>query len=143
MIGKPEWFTRRKYLGWGIMPKTWQGWAYLIGIILPMFAIQFIPQVDRRGQGIFLAVWALIIVVDVIDIMVHMRTDERERVHEAIAERNALWAMVAVLAVGISYQAAQSMVREGAPGFDPVIIIALIVALVAKAGTNIYLDRKD
>jgi len=27
MIGNPEWFQRRKYGGWGIFPKTWQGWA--------------------------------------------------------------------------------------------------------------------
>lgn len=27
MFGKPEWF-RPKRLGWGLVPITWQGWAY-------------------------------------------------------------------------------------------------------------------
>lgn len=27
MFGKPEWF-REKVWGWGLVPITWQGWAY-------------------------------------------------------------------------------------------------------------------
>ncbi len=27
MFGKPEWF-RMKKIGWGLVPATWQGWAY-------------------------------------------------------------------------------------------------------------------
>jgi hypothetical protein len=27
MIGKPQWFTYRIF---GIMPRTWQGWAYIL-----------------------------------------------------------------------------------------------------------------
>ena len=36
MIGKSEWFNLRKYGGWGINPKTWQGYIYalLITIII-------------------------------------------------------------------------------------------------------------
>jgi hypothetical protein len=28
MIGNPEWFTYRIF-GWGVAPKTWQGWVYV------------------------------------------------------------------------------------------------------------------
>ena len=28
MIGKPEWFTYR-FLGWGVRPKTKEGWLYI------------------------------------------------------------------------------------------------------------------
>ncbi len=29
MFAKPEWFTSR-IAGWGIAPKTWQGWTYML-----------------------------------------------------------------------------------------------------------------
>ena len=41
MIGKPEWFERRKYLGWGIHPKTKEGWIYLLFIIFRIYSIKF------------------------------------------------------------------------------------------------------
>jgi hypothetical protein len=28
MLGKPEWFTYR-LAGWGLAPRTWQGWVYI------------------------------------------------------------------------------------------------------------------
>jgi len=30
MFGKPEWF-RDKKVGWGLVPVSWQGWAYATG----------------------------------------------------------------------------------------------------------------
>ena len=143
MFGKPEWFARRKYLGWGLMPKTWQGWVYTVAIVLPIVLIQFIPQLDERGKNILLVAWAILIVLDVVDIMAHMRSDERERIHEAFAERNALWAMMLVLVMGISFQVAQSVVQNGTYSIDPVILAAIFIGLAAKAGTNLYLDRKN
>ena len=68
--------------------------------------------------------------------------DERERVHEAIAERNAMWVMVAALVAGFAYRAAQASVA-GQVYVDPVILVALGAGLAAKAITNIYLDRRD
>jgi len=32
MIGKPEWFKYRIF-GWGLAPKTWQGYTYVLGIV--------------------------------------------------------------------------------------------------------------
>lgn len=143
MFGKPEWFSRRKYLGWGIMPKTWQGWLYLAIILLPFFLIQYLPQLDQSGRNILLIGWSVLMIFDFIDIMARMRTDERERIHEAIAERNALWAILVVLVIGTAYQIAQNLATNGKPYPDPVVLIAIFVGLFAKAITNLYLDRKD
>ena len=68
MIGKPEWFKRRKYTGQGITPKTWQGWIYTISIIIPIIALQIIPFLENFktiGSGI----WVIIVILDCIDIM--------------------------------------------------------------------------
>src|SRR3989344_3475445 len=115
MIGKPNWFVRRKYGGWGLFPATWQGWVYLV----------------------------IFLVADTIDIMIRIKKDERETLHEALAERNALWVIIFILAAGIAYQAAQSAILKGVPYVDPVIIIAIVAGLIAKAATNIYLDKRN
>jgi hypothetical protein len=148
MLGKPHWFQRRKYGGWGLYPKTWQGWAY-IGAAIAIFAlIQVIPLGDPQAPGtsqiriIATFILAGILVLDTIHIMAKLPMDERDRIHEAIAERNALWAIIAVLAGGIGWQAATSAVND-INMVDPVIIVALILGLLAKAVTNLYLDRKD
>jgi hypothetical protein len=70
------------------------------------------------------------------------RLDERERIHEAVAERNAMWVMVAALVVGFAYRSAQASVA-GEVYVDPVILVALGAGLAAKAITNFYLDRRD
>lgn len=141
MIGKPQWFGRRKYTGWGFTPRTWQGWAYIGLIVVAFVAVQAAPV--PPGAKLFLLVGlGLVFAVDTIDIMLHLASDERERVHEAIAERNALWAMIVVLIIGIAYQAAQTAAM-GVSYVDPWILVALVVAVVAKAVTNVYLDRRD
>ena len=53
------------------------------------------------------------------------------------------WAILAVLVMGFAFQISSNIVKTGTPGFDPVILAAIIVGLAAKAATNIYLDRKD
>lgn len=142
MIGKPEWFTRRKYLGWGVYPKTWQGWVYIAIFILPFAIFQALPFWNVQTRMIVTGVWLLLLIVDVIDIMVRMKLDEREKRHEAISERNALWAILLVLAVGLLYQVVTSAL-DNSIVFDPVIAAALVGGLIVKAASNIYLDRKD
>lgn len=142
MIGRPEWFTRRKYLGWGVMPKTWQGWAYVAAAVIPLFAIQYIQFWSEKTKMIATVGWAVILIADFFDIMIRMKKDEREKIHEAIAERNAMWVMIIVLAAGVGYEAASSAVNQTFK-VDPFIIAALFAALIIKAISNIYLDRKD
>jgi len=141
MIGKPEWFCRRKYTGWGFTPVTWQGWVYVIVSVLPIILLMNTPVIGQTRMT-FLVVWALIIGVDFIDITMRLPKDERDRAHEAIAERNALWMIIAVLTAGIGYQVASGIV-QGVAKVDPVIIIAVIAGLIVKMISNIYLDRKD
>lgn len=40
MIGKPQWFKYRTF-GWGVAPKTWQGYVYvmLAAAIFGMIAV--------------------------------------------------------------------------------------------------------
>lgn len=39
MIGKKEWF-RKKTFGWGLTPKTWQGWVY-VAVLLVLIYLTF------------------------------------------------------------------------------------------------------
>ena len=141
MIAQKGWFARRKYSGWGATPVTWQGWLYTAVLVapLPLFAL-FGASAETQFVGSI--IWAAFLVVAMVDIMRSIQKDERETLHEAFAERNAMWTMVAVLAIGVAYQAASGIVRQ-AIEIDPVIIVALVAGLVVKAATNIYLDRKD
>lgn len=141
MIGKKEWFKRRKYSGWGVVPATWQGWAYTAVMISPLAVLSFM-QVNGAVPAV-LIVWFIVFALDMVDIMIHMPKDERETQHEAVAERNALWAIIAVLAVGVAFEVAQNMAQGKDALVDPVILIALIAGVIAKAATNWYLDKHN
>jgi predicted Co/Zn/Cd cation transporter (cation efflux family) len=141
MIGKPEWFSRRKYGGWGFYPKTWQGWVYIIIMVGPFIALQSISALSSETRIIITIIWAVIFGVDAIDIMIRLKKDERERLHEAIAERNAAWFMVIALAIGVAYQVGSSAVHNTFYA-DPVILIALFGGLLVKLISNVYLEHK-
>ena len=78
MIGKSEWFERRKYGGWGITPKTWQGYVYIIGFVVSLSFFMALPIWDLKTRYIILGVWLLVFFADVIDIMRNMKKDERK-----------------------------------------------------------------
>jgi len=141
MFGKPHWFKRRKYGGWGLFPATWQGVVYTLIIAAIFAAIQFLP-IDGQIKMIVTILLAAVFAIDILDIMRRIPKDERERIHEAIAERNALWAIITALAIVITYQAYLSAVSNTIQ-VDPFIIIALLIGVAVKAATNIYLDRKN
>jgi len=142
MIGKPAWFARRKYSGWGLTPATWEGWAYIILMVLPLAFFQAMPYWTPQVRLAVTGVWALLLLVDVIDIMLRLRMDEREKLHEAIAERNAAWYMVVVLAIGLGYDMMMNAATEKIY-VNPFIAAALFGAVLVKAATNIYLDKKN
>jgi len=133
---------RRKYTGWGFTPKTWQGWVYIIIMILPFIIITEIGNFGKI-QLTFMIIWAIIFAADFIHILLNLKMDERERIHEAIAERNALWIIILVLGLGLAYQAASGIASQNNFTVDPVILIALVAGLLAKIISNIYLDRKN
>jgi hypothetical protein len=76
------------------------------------------------------------------DVMWKLKKDEREKIHEAIAERNAAWEMMFVLVIGLfidlTYSALQQKIYA-----DPFIIAALIVGVTIKSMTNYKLERED
>ena len=141
MIGKTHWFKRRKYSGWGVVPATWQGWVYTVVMIAPLVGLSF-WQVNAPVLAVII-VWFVVFAVDCSIIMVGLPKDERETIHEALSERNALWVMIAVLIIGVGYQTATAVAEGNDAWIDPVIIIALFAALIAKAVTNYWLDRHD
>ena len=142
MIGKPEWFQRRKYGGWGISPKTWQGWVYIAVFIIPFVIFHSITFWSNTTRISVTVIWLGLLFFDAFDIMIHLRKDEREYMHEAVAERNAAWVMITLLALGLVYQLISSGLQNKIY-FDPVIAIALFGGVAAKAITNIYLDKKQ
>jgi len=141
MIGKPEWFQRRKYGGWGITPKSWQGWLYMAAVLVPFAIFQALPFWSTKVRVIVTALWAAFLVADVTHIMIQMKRDERELLHEALAERNALWAMMLVIVLGLLYQLITTSLAER-PQIDPILVAALIAGVVAKSISNIYLEKR-
>lgn len=140
MIGNPKWFSQRKYSGWGLTPNSWQGWAYIGFIALPLIFVDQLP-INEQFKTVFLFIWGLVFVVDFIDIMRKIKRDERDKIHEAIAERNAMWFMIAALVVGVAFQTARGIITNQTQ-IDPVILIALFGAMITKAITHFYLRNK-
>lgn len=141
MFGKPEWFGRRKYGGWGIVPKTWQGWVYICVAVAVFIVLQSLPfWTENVRMGIAIG-WAVLLSFDVIHVMVRINGDEREYKIEAISERNASWSMVAVLTMGIAFQAARSAVT-GKQEMDWFLLAALFAGVIAKAISNVVYSKR-
>lgn len=128
MIANPKWFSVRKYGGWGVVPRTWQGWLYIAIMILPFMFV-------KQNSPIFFA-WLIFLLVDIGDVMIRMKKDEREMAHEAIADRNACWVMIAIILVYFLYEIFTKMT------VNPIFLVILIAGAVAKTITNWYLNNK-
>ena len=141
MIAKKEWFERRKYLGWGVHPKTWQGWAYIIGLILIVMIVQSLPfWTDEMRLYITLGFVAFIF-IDIMPIMFSVKRDEREHKIEAVSERNAAWFMAMVLTGGLVYDLIIGALNQQI-NVNWFIVIALFGGSIVKTITNIVLERK-
>lgn len=140
MIGNPKWFNPRKYTGWGLTPNCWQGWAYIFGFLLPIAIINSI-SINQSIKNIFTFVWTGLFLIDFVHLMSQIKRDERDRLHEALSDRNALWFMLTVLAVGMIYQAANK-ITFNTNNIDPVILIALLGGTLVKAVSQFYFRDK-
>jgi len=140
MIAKSTWFRARKYGGWGLTPTTWQGWIYLLIIILPIILIK---NLNLPGNTLNLLTfgWVGFFSLDFIHILITLKKDEREKIHEAIAERNAMWFVIFALIAGLVYQSAAGIVKNNLD-IDPVILVALFGAMIIKSATYFYLRNK-
>ena len=141
MIGKAEWFKIRKYGGWGVVPQTWQGWIYIAVFLIPMIIIGFIPGINEKSKTVITLVWTGLILVDIAEIMIRLRKDEREEKNEAVAERNAAWFMIAILVGGMFYQIISS-IQQGKANIDPIILITLFGGAIVKSLTHLWLDKR-
>jgi hypothetical protein len=142
IVAKPEWFGRRKYTGWGLSIKTWQGGVYLAGMFLLLIGLQLIPNLTTEIRLVITGSWLAFLLVDLLDVMWNLKKDEREYIHEAVAERNAAWGMLTVISIGIFieliYNAFQQRIYV-----DPFLIAALVIGVVIKSITNYKLERED
>lgn len=141
MIGKKEWFTRRKYSGWGLTPTTWQGFAYIAAIVIIGVTIGSVP-LESTVKTLLSIILVIIFVADALHIMYTIKLDEREAKIEAIAERNASWAMIGTLASLLIYFAVQKITVTGTE-LMPYIFIPIMAGLFTKAVSTLILERKE
>lgn len=141
MIGKAEWFERRKYGGWGLHPKTWQGWVYIAVFMLPFIAFQALPWWDVKMRVYVTLGWLALLLLDVVHIMITLKRDELEYKIEAISERNAAWVMVAIITAGVLYQVFQSSMTQSMH-VDWFLVAALFGGVIAKSVSNIVLEKR-
>ncbi|MCG2828025.1 hypothetical protein [Methanothermobacter sp. K4] len=132
----------KKKVWWlGSSVKTWQGAAYLASVLLILIAVQLLP-LSTMARTYVTAAWLVFLFIDMFDVMWKVRRDEREYIHEAVAERNAAWAMMPVLVVGIFIELISSSLK-GDPHVDPIPVIALVAGVIAKSVTNYRLEREN
>jgi hypothetical protein len=140
MIGKAEWFRMRKYGGWGITPATKEGWIYLGVMMIPLLVSDWLPGEEKIKMIVSFG-WMAILIIDIVEIMSRMKKDEREKAHEAMAERNALWFMLTVIVAGLLYRAIKAGLKEEVY-IDPVLTLALLGGAVVKGLTFFSLRKK-
>lgn len=141
MIAKPKWFKPRKYGGWGVSPDSWQGWVYILVIILSLAVFQAIPNWSNQTRIIFTGAWLLFLAIDVVDVMIRLPKDERQMKHKSLAERNAAWFMVMAITGGLVYQILNSALQDEI-NFDPFLAFALFGGALVKTLTNWWLRDK-
>jgi hypothetical protein len=142
MIGRTAWFKRRKYGGWGLTPATKEGWIYVFGAIGLLVLLITVFPFSEQTQDIIAIVWMALLVADLLHIMGNLDKDEREVLHEAISERNALWAVIAVLIAGILYKIIEGAINEEII-IDWWMFGALFAGAIAKSVSNYYLGRNN
>jgi hypothetical protein len=142
MIGRPEWFERRKYGGWGYRPKTWQGWLYTLVMIAPFIIVNNYYSLGFETIMVFDILWITLFGLDAAHIIVSLRKDEREARIESLSERNAAWIMVMILAAGFFYEFIIGIMNDTI-SVNPVILAALLGGMIVKTVSNLYYGRKS
>lgn len=141
MFAKKEWFQRRKYGGWGVSPKTWQGWVYLAIMIIPLIIFQSLPYWSTQVRIYVTLGWVVFLSLDIIPIMINVYRDEREFKIESMAERNAAWFMMSVLVLGVLYELITSALKEQLQ-VNIFMAIALFGGAMVKTLSNIVYEKK-
>lgn len=145
MIGKAHWFKYRTF-GWGLAPKTWQGWLYIAVLVFLIGGTFAMGIADSTKMWIF-AIIMTVAVVDMILIMSKLPkvSDERENYHQLIIERNCSFAaIVALLAVALyqTYKNTGFIQSHNGMPFDYSIAVVLGAMLLTKIVSTIYVNKK-
>ena len=144
MIGKPEWFTYRIF-GWGIRPKTWQGWVYL-AFFAGILGFTAAVTINRAANAWVFGIVGGLLMLDIIHIMTKMPKvhDERENQHQLIIERNVSFAAILAILGVVLFQTFQNaeIARAGGYPFDMSLMVVLGVMVVVKAASYGYLKWK-
>jgi hypothetical protein len=144
MIGKPEWFKYRIF-GWGVAPKTWQGWVYVCVFASLIGFLTAITMNNTIKMWLY-AILVGILLLDIVHIMANMDKyqDERENYHQLIIERNCSFAAITALLCVALYQTYQNkaVLNTMKIPFDYSIFIVLIAMLVVKIGSTLYVRTK-
>jgi hypothetical protein len=146
MIGKPEWFKYRIF-GWGVAPKTWQGWVYGAVAAFLIAGSLSISIIDSAKMWLFAVLMGLFI-LDILHIMTQLPkvSDERENCHQLIIERNCSFAAIFTLAGVALYQAYRNaaLLQNGLKTlpFDSSILIVMGAMLTTKVLSYAYVNWK-
>lgn len=141
MIGQPSWFKIRKYGGWGLTPAKKEGWLYMLAFVIPLIFIQSVFPFSEQTKFYISFIWTFLLLLDVLDIMFKIKKDEREYMHEAIAERNVSWFLIFSLVIGFMYKTI-STGTTNQPVIDLYLLIPLLGAALVKTLTHLYLRDK-
>jgi hypothetical protein len=145
MFGNPIWFKpRKKYLGWGLTPNTWQGWLYLVVMFAPLFMLAFLGLNTPLQIGIY-AVWMLVVLFDIAHIMVCIVKEGHEQKPEVFTTRNILWILVPqVVSLILVYPIFTALCSPAVVKFMYVFFLFYFVvsAVVVKATAYWYLRKE-
>jgi cobalamin synthase len=146
MIGKAHWFKYRTF-GWGLAPKTWEGWVY-VAVAAFLIAGTLAMGINDSTKMWLFAILMTIFIVDVMVIMTKLPkvSDERENYHQLVIERNCSFAaIIALLAIAL-YQTYKNtgffVSQNGALPFDYSLLIVLGAMLITKIGSTIYVKAR-
>lgn len=142
IIAKPEWFKKTKYRGWDADIKTWQGAVYVAAVIIVFLVLALNPFMDKMDKVVLIGIWALFFLIDLVDVLWKLKKDEREKIHEAIADRNAAWVMMIVLSLGFFMELIYSALQKSLY-IDPFLLIALIAGIIVKIISEYKLEKDD
>ncbi|MGC9309963.1 MAG: hypothetical protein ACP5D2_04700, partial [Candidatus Nanoarchaeia archaeon] len=104
--------------------------------------LQSIPTWSTSTRVIITIMFLSFLFIDHIDVIYKLNKDEREIIHEAKSERNALWIITIIISLGLVYQIIMSGLKQELL-IDWVLVFALIAGLITKSISNIYLDKKN
>jgi len=124
-----------------LVPKTWQGWVYVLAFIVLVLLVNFLP-IALKVKLIITIIIIAIFLVDVVHILLTMPKNAEEIKQEAIADRNALWGLLVVLILGLIYQSIISAINNTWLQVDYFLVIAILTAAIIRGITFYYLERE-